>query len=102
MPFYTPPVTTRQCVQFPAFKPPALDGSVTLVEAYDWHLEHSPEHVYYKYEDVDGSIGTIKWKEAVLAAYRAAHIVRGHADNNAKFAILAVSGAHTTTKSLVA
>ncbi|KZV95712.1 acetyl-CoA synthetase-like protein [Exidia glandulosa HHB12029] len=95
MPFYTPPVTTRQCVQFPAFKPPALDGSVTLVEAYDWHLEHSPEHVYYKYEDIDGSIGTIKWKEAVLAAYRAAHIVRGHADNNAKFAILAVSDSIT-------
>lgn len=93
MPFVAPPIVTPQCVKFPTFTPPPLDGSCTLPEAYDWHLEHSPEHVLYTYEDVDGSIRTIKWKAAVLAAYRAAHLVLSHGHENATFAILAVAGA---------
>ncbi|EJD42001.1 acetyl-CoA synthetase-like protein [Auricularia subglabra TFB-10046 SS5] len=96
MPVYVPPpVVTPQGVKCPLFTPPPVDGSCTLPQAYDWHLEHSPEHDLYVYEDVDGTVRTIKWKEAAHAVYRAAHIALAHAADKPTFAILAVADSIT-------
>ncbi|EJD40548.1 acetyl-CoA synthetase-like protein [Auricularia subglabra TFB-10046 SS5] len=89
-PAAVPPATER-----PLFTPPALDGTCTLVEAYDWHLKHSPDHVLYKYEDVDGSIRTVTWKEDTQAVYRAARIAAEHAAQKPRFAVLAVADSIT-------
>ncbi|EJD40551.1 acetyl-CoA synthetase-like protein [Auricularia subglabra TFB-10046 SS5] len=91
MPFVAPAAVTPQATQCPLFTPPPIDGSCTLVEAYDWHLEHSPDHVYYKYEHIDGSIRTVTWREEVQAVYRAARIAVEHAPQKPCFAVLAVT-----------
>ncbi|EJD40563.1 acetyl-CoA synthetase-like protein [Auricularia subglabra TFB-10046 SS5] len=90
MPFIAPIPTTPQAVDRPSFVPPPLDGSCTVVEAYDWHLVHSPEHEFYKYKDADG-IRTVTCKEAALAVYRATDLVMRHAAEKPCFAILAVA-----------
>lgn len=58
------------------FKPPPIDGSLTLVEMFDYNAVHSPNHPLFTYEDpVDGSLREMKWSEAVPGFHKAARLV---------------------------
>ncbi|KAJ3528018.1 hypothetical protein NM688_g8049 [Phlebia brevispora] len=47
------------------------DSSKTLVDLYDWNLEHNPAHPLFRFHN-GSDLKTISWKEAVLASHRAA------------------------------
>jgi hypothetical protein len=80
--------------------PQALaDDSLSLPELFDWHLENSPRHPLFMFEDGPGSIRTIFWPEAVRAMHRAAYRVSSTVKDNASsrsymptIAILAATG----------
>jgi len=54
-----------------------LDGSITLLEMYDWHREHSQNRHLFVYACQDGSTREIYWPEAVAAMYVGAKIIKG-------------------------
>lgn len=93
-----PPFPRTQALSSTTFRPPPLDGSLTVPELYDWHYEHSPHHPLFIYSDEDGSATTIYWPEATKAVHRAGHLVRKYAQEKPApskrpvFAILAGSG----------
>ncbi|EJD42004.1 acetyl-CoA synthetase-like protein [Auricularia subglabra TFB-10046 SS5] len=90
MPFVAPALITPQGAGHPDFVHPPLDGSCTLVEAYDWHLKHSPEHEMYRF----GESGSVTWRDGVRAVYRAARLVRAlaaDAERPSSVAVLAVA-----------
>lgn len=58
------------------FNPPPLNGSLTLAEIYDWHLEHTPNHRIFVFCDDKGNIRTIYWPEAVRAVHTGARRLR--------------------------
>ncbi|THV08180.1 acetyl-CoA synthetase-like protein [Dendrothele bispora CBS 962.96] len=58
------------------FSPPALDGSYSLLQMYDWHREHSPRHRLFVFARADGTIREIYWPEAVSAIYVGAKLIR--------------------------
>ena len=65
------PLPRTQALNTKTFRPPPLDGSLTVPEMYDWHLENSPEHPLFVHSAEDGMTGTIKMAEAVKAMHRA-------------------------------
>ncbi|KAJ7204502.1 hypothetical protein GGX14DRAFT_460740 [Mycena pura] len=67
-----PPVHARAS----AFKPPPLDGSLTMPQIYDWHLQNNPNHRLFVYARDDGSTRTICWREAVQAVHVGAKLLR--------------------------
>ncbi|OBZ73545.1 hypothetical protein A0H81_05885 [Grifola frondosa] len=69
------PVTDVK-IGYATFRPPPLDGSLSLPEVYDWHLENNPNHRLFIFAKDDGSIRTIYWPEAVRAIYTGAKLVR--------------------------
>ncbi|KAJ7193924.1 hypothetical protein GGX14DRAFT_378403 [Mycena pura] len=71
-----PPPPKTQALGSPTFKPPPLDGSLTIAQIYDWHFENTPNHRLFVYAREDGSIRTINWPEAVQGIYAGAHILR--------------------------
>ncbi|KAH7907693.1 hypothetical protein BJ138DRAFT_455649 [Hygrophoropsis aurantiaca] len=58
------------------FHPPALDGSKSLPEIYDWHLRHTLHHRLFVYLQEDGNVRTIYWPEAVRAVHVGARMIR--------------------------
>ncbi|KAH7912698.1 hypothetical protein BJ138DRAFT_1083028 [Hygrophoropsis aurantiaca] len=70
-----PPPQT-QALSSATFRPPPLDGSLTIPEIYDWHLEHTPNHRLFVYAQNDGNIRSIFWPEAVRAIHVAANIIK--------------------------
>ena len=92
-----PPIPKTQALTSTTFRPPPLDGSLTIPELYDWHYENSPDHPLFIYSDDDGEVTTIKWPQAVRAVHRAGHMARELARQNQLptrpvFAILAGNG----------
>ncbi|KAI5119742.1 hypothetical protein M0805_008672 [Coniferiporia weirii] len=73
LPLASPPNT--QALTSKTFKPPPLDGSLTIPGIYDWHLENTPDHPLFVYSDAQGHQHTITWPVAVKAIHRAAHVV---------------------------
>jgi len=69
-----PPQT--QALSSKTFSPPPLDGSLTLPELCDWHLQHSPEHPFFIYPRQDGELQTITWAHAARAILTGARLVR--------------------------
>ncbi|KAH9840963.1 uncharacterized protein C8Q71DRAFT_854811 [Rhodofomes roseus] len=65
-----------QALSSATFKPPPLDGSLTLPEIYDWHFEHTPNHRLFVFDKEDGTLRTIYWPEAVTAINVGAKIIR--------------------------
>lgn len=57
------------------FIPPPLDGTLTIPQIYDFHLEHNPEHVLFVYDGKDGDVNTISWGRAARAIHTAAKAV---------------------------
>ncbi|KAA1470564.1 acetyl-CoA synthetase-like protein [Dentipellis sp. KUC8613] len=73
-PLPAPPAT--QVLNSSTFKAPALDGSLSIADIYDFQAENSPSHPLFSYAEVDGAIKTITWAEAVRAIRRSAKIAR--------------------------
>ncbi|CAL1699337.1 unnamed protein product [Somion occarium] len=100
LPFSFP---NSQCLNSKTFRQPKLDGSLTMPEIWDWHLEHSPDHPLFIYSDDDGAEKTIYWPEGVRGIHRAGHIVRSLAQKEAPqdtkpkiFAVLALADTITS------
>jgi hypothetical protein len=74
LPIPAPPKT--QALNSTTFTLPPLDGSLTLPEIYDFHLERSPNHPLFVYADGFGSTRVILWCEAVRGVHQAGRIVR--------------------------
>ncbi|KAF9561000.1 acetyl-CoA synthetase-like protein [Agrocybe pediades] len=74
-PRYLATAPKTQSLSSETFTPPPLDGSLTLPEIFDWHLQHSSSHPLYVYRQ-DGHIRTILWPEAVRAVYAGVEFVR--------------------------
>ncbi|CAL1699334.1 unnamed protein product [Somion occarium] len=71
-----PSLPPTQCLSTDTFKQPPLDGTLSLPEIYDWHLEHSPNHPLFVYADDAGIATTIYWPEAVRAVHRAGRLIQ--------------------------
>lgn len=69
-----PPFPRTQALTSTTFRPPPLDGSLTVPEFYDWHCINSPEHPLFIYADENGLATTIYWPEATKAVHRAGRI----------------------------
>ncbi|KAF8200271.1 hypothetical protein BJ912DRAFT_921743 [Pholiota molesta] len=74
----TPPPT--QALQSKTFRPPPLDGSLTLPEIYDWHFVNTPDHRLFIFADDNQNTRTILWPEAVRAIYNGARFLRNTID----------------------
>ncbi len=77
------------------FKPPPLDGSLTLPEIYDWHLEHSPDHPLFVFRAADNELHRIAWSQGVQTVHLAANFFLdqiGDNDGHIVIAILAITG----------
>ncbi|KAH8100027.1 acetyl-CoA synthetase-like protein [Cristinia sonorae] len=98
-PFVQRPVTgipKNQGLSSKTFRVPPLDGSLTIPEIWDWHLEYSPEHPLFVFNDEKGQEVVIRFREAVHAMHRAGRLVRSRlpddvADSRPVIAILAAS-----------
>ncbi|KAF8993889.1 hypothetical protein BDQ17DRAFT_1431390 [Cyathus striatus] len=44
-----PPPPSTQALASDTFRPPPLDGSLTLPEIYDWHMKNTPNHRLFVY-----------------------------------------------------
>ncbi|KAF8148672.1 hypothetical protein B0H34DRAFT_736537 [Crassisporium funariophilum] len=86
------------------FKLPPLDGSLTLPEIYDWHLDHNSSHTLFIFESNTVGYTHLTYADVVPAAYRAARYVGSainvnvdnHHDVLKPVAILATSDTITT------
>jgi hypothetical protein len=78
LPIPAPPQT--QALNSPTFILPPLDGSLTLPEICDFHLQHSPNHPVFVYADEPGSTRSIMWHEVVRGLHQAGHIVRSRVE----------------------
>ena len=91
-----PPLPQTQCLTSTTFRVPPLDGSLTVPEIHDWHLENSPHHPLFQFAEDEGSVRTVRWAEAVRAFHRAGRIVQKDVRNDGTsvpiVAIVAASG----------
>jgi hypothetical protein len=46
-----PELPTPQAVCYSTFTPPPMDGTMTVPDVFDWHAEHSPDHVVFVLSD---------------------------------------------------
>ncbi|TFK38857.1 hypothetical protein BDQ12DRAFT_629926 [Crucibulum laeve] len=69
-----PPQT--QALSSKTFHPPPLNGSLTLPQLYEWHLQHTPNHRLFSFAYDDGTVRDIYWPEAVRAVHVGAKTVR--------------------------
>ncbi|KAH8114663.1 acetyl-CoA synthetase-like protein [Phellopilus nigrolimitatus] len=95
LPLAVPPNT--QALTSKTFKPPPLDGSLTLPEIYDWHLNHTSDHPLFVYSDDEGVEYTVPWGEGVCAVHRAAREVQRRVGREAN-----VKGATPTVVAILA
>jgi hypothetical protein len=64
------------------FRAPPTDGSLTLVEMFDYNALNSPKHPLFRYESPDdGSLQDILWADAIPAIHKAARLVRAAASD---------------------
>jgi hypothetical protein len=88
------------------FRPPLLDGSLTLGEICDFHLINSPDHVVFVYHSDDGTMKEILWKDFVPAIHRAGrYVIESFGIDPTTtelptIAILAMSGMYQTHQSI--
>ena len=68
-----------QALSSKTFRPPPLDGSMTIAELYDWHLQNTPEHPLFVFADDSGQNHTILWPEVVRAVHGAGRRIRSMA-----------------------
>ncbi|KAF8873111.1 acetyl-CoA synthetase-like protein [Infundibulicybe gibba] len=56
------------------FKPPPLDGSITIPEIYDWHQLHNPDHPVFTYKSEIGLV-RLTYSAVTPAVHRAARFI---------------------------
>lgn len=71
-----PPPPATQCLASETFSLPPLDGSMKIPEIYDWHLQNSPNHPLFVYDDDEGAERVISWATAVRALHRAGRVIQ--------------------------
>ncbi|KAK6984778.1 acetyl-CoA synthetase-like protein [Favolaschia claudopus] len=71
-----PKVARNQALSCTTFKPPPLDGTLSVPQMCDWHYQNSPDHALFCFSRADGSAQTIYWPEAVHAIWVGAKILR--------------------------
>ncbi|KAK0499795.1 hypothetical protein EDD18DRAFT_1442304 [Armillaria luteobubalina] len=99
-----PPPPRNQGEQSTTFRPPPIDGSFTVQQMCDWHLQHSPNHRIFVYAREDGSLRNICWAEAVTAAYACARLMKSRILFEEKapvVAILSMSDTITYTSTIM-
>ncbi|KAK0207554.1 NRPS-like enzyme [Armillaria fumosa] len=70
---------TPQGVSSPTFKPPPLDGSLTVPELFDYNGFHSAKHPLFRYDSPEnGNFRSITWEEGAAAFHVAGHYFREH------------------------
>lgn len=75
---------TLQGASSATFNAPPTDGSLKLVEMFDYNALHSPKHPLFRYDNLDdGSVRDILWEDALPAFHKAARLVRGVISNGA-------------------
>ena len=77
------PLPAGQAINSKTFRPPPLDGSLSLPEIYDWHLANTPHHPVFVYAEDDGTQKTIFWPTVARGMHRAGRIVRDKLGDNA-------------------
>ncbi|KAK0216122.1 hypothetical protein IW262DRAFT_1449678 [Armillaria fumosa] len=85
-----PPPPHKQAVESTTFRTPPIDGSFSLQQMYDWHLQYSPNHRLFVYAREDGSVRTICWPEAVAAIYTGARLMKSLVPYNDKPPVIAI------------
>ncbi len=88
-----PPQT--QALQSTTFRPPPLDGSLTLTQIYDWHYKHSSDHPLFIFADDDKNVRKIHWPEAVRAIYNGVRFLENNVDlktENVGLPVVAILG----------
>jgi len=65
-----------QALQSDTFSPPPVDGSLSLLQMYDWHSTHSSAHRLFIFARSDGTMREIYWPEAVSAIHVGAKLIR--------------------------
>lgn len=75
MPLIPPPPQT-QALNSTTFRPPLLDGSLSIPEIYEWQAANSPNHRIFVYANDDGSVRNILWPEAVAAIHTGASLIQ--------------------------
>lgn len=70
------PLPLNQALSSGTFQPPPLDGSLTLPEIYDWHLEHSPEHQLFAYTDSFGIEHEVNWRDGARGIFNVSREIR--------------------------
>ncbi|KAH9934352.1 uncharacterized protein B0H18DRAFT_556620 [Fomitopsis serialis] len=78
---FLPRAPQTQARSSTTFRPPPLDGSLTLPEMFDWHLKHTPNHRLFVFAKGDGTLRTIYWPEAVRAVYTGVGIIQARLAN---------------------
>ena len=64
------------------FAPGPFDGTFTIPELYDYNRTHNGEYPHLVYEDLNGVIQTILWKDTVRAVHAAARVVKASIQPN--------------------
>lgn len=85
--------SAQQAVASKTFKPPPLDGSLSMLGMYDWHLDHTPNHPLFQYKARHTThIHTILWPEAIRGIHRSARYVQSCIDRITRDLTKPISG----------
>jgi hypothetical protein len=85
---------TPQAASSPTFRPPPLDGTLSIPDIYDFHLRENGNHPLFVF-DGDNGVHSIQWRRAVQAIHTAGKVVQlsiGVPNETPVVAILAVIG----------
>jgi acyl-CoA synthetase (AMP-forming)/AMP-acid ligase II len=60
-----------QGINSPTFSPAPLDGSLTIPQLLEHHLEKSPNHTAYIYDDSEGKIVSVSFSRYIRTVHAA-------------------------------
>lgn len=87
---------TPQGVSSPTFKPPPLDGSLTVPELFDYNGFHSAKHTLFRYDSPDnGEFRSITWEDGVAAFHVAGRYFREHINDETPVVVGILANAGT-------
>ncbi|KAJ7684272.1 hypothetical protein DFH06DRAFT_969418 [Mycena polygramma] len=70
-----------QTTKTSTFCAPPLDGSLTIPQLLDYHLEMSPRHKAYIYDDGKGGVVSVEFAQYVRAVYAACQRILGDTES---------------------
>ncbi|KAI8996240.1 acetyl-CoA synthetase-like protein [Trametes punicea] len=71
-------ITAPQGVNSTTWRAPPFNGPMTVPELYAFHARESPEHPVYVFDDDQGEVQTLRYKDVFRGARKAASIVSRH------------------------